>query len=59
LKPRGDFNCDGVVDLLDFPVFIDGFLGRDMSLKADANGDGVVSLADFERFRETFTTETN
>jgi hypothetical protein len=42
---RGDLNCDGVVNLVDFSILL--FNWNSTSAVADINGDGTVALPDF------------
>ena len=46
----GDANCDGSVNLLDVPVFVDLILDNQFDVKADINSDGLVNLLDVEPF---------
>jgi len=48
LKPQGDANCDGKVDLLDFEFWRAEYLGERQTEEADFNKDGNVNLLDFE-----------
>ena len=57
--PRGDLNCDGVVNFLDINPFVLALTGQAAYqaqypncnwLNADANGDGVVNFADINPF---------
>lgn len=47
----GDANGDGVVDILDFNIWRDEFLGRALTRRADFNRDGRVDLLDFAIWR--------
>ncbi|MEM7681490.1 MAG: dockerin type I domain-containing protein [Planctomycetota bacterium] len=53
---EGDFNGDGVVDLLDFDILSQNFgLTSGASLaEGDANGDGAVNLLDFDVLSQNF-----
>ena len=48
----GDFNMDGVLNILDFVDFQGAFQDGDPS--ADCNGDGVFNILDFVCFQELF-----
>ncbi|MEM7680802.1 MAG: sulfatase-like hydrolase/transferase [Planctomycetota bacterium] len=51
----GDFNLDGVVDLLDFDVLASAFGDTQSGWSTgDANGDGVVDLLDFDALAGNF-----
>ena len=49
-----DFNKDTVVDLLDFNIWRDEFLGTLLTKKSDANKDGIVDLLDFSKWLTEF-----
>jgi hypothetical protein len=55
--PQGDMNFDGVVDAADVPLFVDGWLSRNVvnnvqvgdwnsRANGDLNYDGITNLAD-------------
>ena len=46
----GDVNCDGAIDLLDVPAFIDAATGGTFNLKSDINQDGTIDLLDVAPF---------
>lgn len=56
-KTKGDADCDGEIELPDFAIFRDEFIGfRDGTLdintaRADFNSDKQIDLEDFEMFR--------
>lgn len=64
LRPKGDANCDQVVNTLDYDVFksqlisLGSTLRTDIDLSqkvsADFNSDGKVNLQDYEIWRNTF-----
>lgn len=64
LRPKGDANCDQVVNTLDYDVFksqlasLGNTLRTDIDLSqkvsADFNSDGKVNLQDYEIWRNTF-----
>lgn len=54
LKPKGDANCDGKVDLIDFEIWRKEYRGELTSKDADFNSDGKVDLIDFETWRRTY-----
>lgn len=56
-KDRGDANCDGITNLLDFEDFRKEFNKTLVTKNSDFNNDGVVSLLDFEIWREWFTVD--
>lgn len=56
-KGEGDANCDGVVNLIDFEILRQEYLGEWSSTFADFNGDGEVSLIDAQIWTDTFLTE--
>lgn len=59
-KPKGDANCDGSIDLLDFEEFRQEFIavqeGKFDITRAhcDFNGDKNIDLLDFEAFRKGY-----
>lgn len=53
-KSKGDVNCDGKIDLVDFNLWLSDFTGTPQTNNADINGDGKVSLLDFEIWRSSF-----
>lgn len=55
-KSKGDVNCDGRIDLVDFNIWLSEFNGLSKTLNADVNGDGRVSGADFDVWRQTYTS---
>ena len=51
----GDANCDGKVDLLDFTIFKNSYLGvTGYDPCADFNHDGIVDLLDFTIFKNVY-----
>lgn len=56
-KSKGDVNCDGKIDLIDFNIWLSEFNSDAPPLNADINGDGKVNLTDFEIWRVEFTKE--
>ncbi|MBI2443195.1 MAG: right-handed parallel beta-helix repeat-containing protein [Candidatus Levybacteria bacterium] len=52
----GDINRDGKVDLLDFNIWRDEFLGNVATKSADLNGDGTVDLVDFNLWLTAYKT---
>ncbi|MBI2622695.1 MAG: hypothetical protein HYW64_01200 [Candidatus Levybacteria bacterium] len=50
-RVEGDANGDNSVDILDFNIWRDEFLGNSQTKQADFNGDGVVDLLDFTIWR--------
>lgn len=50
-RVEGDANGDNSVDILDFNIWRDEFLGNSQTKQADFNGDGVVDLLDFAIWR--------
>jgi hypothetical protein len=51
LKIMGDANCDGQIDMIDFEIFRQEYIGETHTLQADFNNDGSVNLVDFEIWR--------
>ena len=51
----GDLNGDGVVDLLDIPLFQEALVSFDYIVAADMNEDGFVNLSDIAGFIEALT----
>ncbi|HVT00966.1 MAG TPA: dockerin type I repeat-containing protein [Patescibacteria group bacterium] len=66
LKSKGDANCDGKVNILDFNSWRDNYLlGSNPNatpppsfLVADFNGDGGVNILDFNIWRDGFLNTT-
>lgn len=54
LKSKGDVNCDGKVDLVDFELWRREFVGELTTLLSDLNVDNKVDLIDFEIWRQGF-----
>ena len=52
----GDLNGDGVVDLLDIPLFQEALVSFDYIVAADMNEDGFVNLSDIAGFIEALTS---
>jgi hypothetical protein len=50
----GDFNKDNAVDILDFNLWRNEFLGLLTTKSSDANGDGVVDLIDYNIWLNAF-----
>ena len=55
-KLRGDFNGDGAVSILDFPMVSLGFNHPDAPFYLDLNEDGSLSIFDFPIFKDQFGT---
>lgn len=55
LFSKGDFDCNGSVDLVDFDLWVHEFDGNNQKPKSDVNGDNVSSLIDYEIWREGFS----
>lgn len=51
---KGDFNIDKSIDILDYQIWRDEFLGRVKTKKADINNDGKVNIVDFGIWRNAF-----
>ncbi|HVZ67573.1 MAG TPA: dockerin type I repeat-containing protein [Patescibacteria group bacterium] len=66
LKSKGDANCDGKVNIIDFNSWRDNYLlGSNPTatppssfLVADFNGDGAVNILDFNIWRDGFLSTT-
>ncbi len=54
LKPSGDANCDGLINLNDFERFRQEYTGLLASKTSDFNADAKISLMDFEVWRRNF-----
>lgn len=54
LFSKGDFDCNGSVDLIDFDLWVREFDGNNLQPRSDVNGDNVSSLIDYEIWREGF-----
>ncbi|OGK17409.1 hypothetical protein A3D80_04640 [Candidatus Roizmanbacteria bacterium RIFCSPHIGHO2_02_FULL_40_13b] len=52
LRSQGDFNCNGVIDLVDFNVFRIEYTGQSLTKDSDSNADGKVDLIDFDNWRK-------
>lgn len=52
---KGDFDCDGDVDLDDVAPFVEQVLSGRVSCQADYNGDGAVNGLDVKGFVEALT----
>lgn len=52
-KSKGDANCDGLIDLVDFRIWVTEY-SSGSGTSSDFNGDGVVSFADFSILRDTY-----
>lgn len=51
---KGDFDCNGIVDLIDFDIWNREYLNNTQTLKSDVNGDGKASLYDYEIWRANY-----
>ena len=54
---RGDANGDGVVDILDYNIWRDEFLGILTTKKSDFNHDGIIDLLDFNIWRNAINPQ--
>ncbi len=54
----GDFNLDGVVDLLDLGTFGDGYNALGSWATGDANGDGIVILNDLGLLGDSYFAQS-
>lgn len=52
-KDRGDANCDGLIDLVDFRIWATEY-STGVGTSADFNGDGSVSFGDFSIWRDNY-----
>ncbi|MEM6750143.1 MAG: PQQ-dependent sugar dehydrogenase [Planctomycetota bacterium] len=57
--PDGDFNRDGVVDLLDFDILAQNFGGPGDWGDGNANNDGIIDLLDFDVLAQNFGAPGN
>ena len=55
----GDLTNDGIVDLTDFILLVDGWLNSGSELYSDFSRDIIVNLDDFARFAEDWGAETS
>ena len=53
-KRVGDANGDGKVDLVDFGIWKNEYLGKLMTITADFNKSGVIDLVDFGVWKKTY-----
>lgn len=53
-KPKGDANCDNKVDMIDFEIWRQEFIGTDTAKDADFDTSSKVDLVDFESWRQGF-----
>ena len=56
MKDKGDADCNGKIDLIDFEIWRKEFTGEVDSKTSDFNSDGKIDLIDFEIWRKSFTT---
>ncbi len=54
LNPQGDANCDNNVDMIDFEIWRQEFIGQVTTLHADFNNNGQTDLVDYETWRQGF-----
>lgn len=54
LRPRGDADCNGFIDVVDFEVFRKEFTGVLSTKTADFDVSGTVDIADFEIWRRGY-----
>jgi len=54
LKNRGDANCDGKINILDFNIWRDEFLRVANTTSADFNSDNSITILDFNVWRDGF-----
>lgn len=52
LKPKGDSDCNGVIDLIDFEMWRKEAKREVSTQISDYNNDGVVDIVDFEVWRK-------
>ena len=57
LKPKGDADCNGTIDLIDFEIWRKEFAGEKVMEQADFNNTKTADLADFEIWRKGFFGE--
>ena len=59
-KSKGDANCDGNVDFIDFEIWRNEFMGEDTKTDANFNyaDDQKVDFIDFEIWRQGYLEET-
>ncbi len=53
----GDANGDGLVNILDYNIWRDEFLGILTTKKSDFNHDSIIDLLDFNIWRNAFNTQ--
>lgn len=54
LKPKGDANCDDLVNQFDLSVWQVEFNAADNPRRSDFNNDGIVNLLDYGIWKNTF-----
>ncbi|MEN9328765.1 MAG: Dockerin type domain, partial [Candidatus Parcubacteria bacterium] len=58
LHSKGDANCDGQVDFIDFEIWRQESMGEENTKNADFNGDVAVDFVDFEIWRQGYFDES-
>lgn len=51
MRAKGDYNCDGAVDMQDLAVFRHEYSGKATTKESDGNVDGKVDLIDYDALR--------
>lgn len=54
LKPKGDVNCDGAINILDFNIWLGEFIKTLNTALSDFNNDGIIDTRDFNIWRDNF-----
>jgi len=54
LKSKGDANCDGKIDLIDYENWRKELIGEQLSLTADFNENGVIDSVDYATWKKNF-----
>ncbi len=60
-KSKGDANCDGKVDFIDFEIWRNEFMGEDTKTDANFNynSDQKVDFIDYEIWRQSYVEQTD
>lgn len=59
LPLEGDVNGDGSIDILDFNIWRNEFIGISTTKQSDLNKDGKIDLVDFSIWRNAFNPQTS
>lgn len=53
----GDIDCNNIIDLSDFDIWLSEYIEEPKMITADINNDTKVSLMDYEIWRGNFSSE--